>query len=269
MIRSSKVLAGAAAIAVLVTTGVAHAFTVPDFKGTDPSIAAPGDPDFWSANFAATLEKNPGNVYTLSITACDPNIGIFNFPGAAYVVGNESVKLTANFDSTGHLLTNLSNTFEVDGSLKSSSSPDFGSPPGGFAWSAQPIEKLWSTTLTAVTVDSPDEALGFKATGFGGWANQKQFTGGSTTESVWLYSLLAGVSSWSKLAGQNDAAWNSFLAEVKNHGNGGLKAGTFYGIAAIATVPIPAAVWMLCSGLAGLGAAFRRRSTKSGSPAAA
>ena len=88
MIRSSKVLASAAAIAVLMTTGIAHAFSVPNFKGTDPSIASPGYPDFWSANFAATLTKNPGNIYTLSITATDPNVGIFNFPNAAYLVGS-------------------------------------------------------------------------------------------------------------------------------------------------------------------------------------
>src|SRR5215813_12077445 len=102
-------------------TGAADAFTVPTFHGTDATIAGPGYPDFWSANFAATLTKNPGNVFTLSITGSDPNIGIFNFPGGAYLVGNESVKLTANFDSTGHLLTNLSNTYEVDGSLRASS----------------------------------------------------------------------------------------------------------------------------------------------------
>jgi hypothetical protein len=268
-----RTLAGAAAVAVLATAGNAYAFTVPNFKGTDPSIGSPGYPDFWAANVSASLTQNSNGSFLLSVAgnsnACGSSstlnncsAAIFNFPSGAYVVGNESIKITANFDSTGHLLTGsgYNDSYEIDGSLAAWSSPSAGTKPSGVNWAAQPVEKLFSTTLTALTVDSTNEAVGFKSTNFGGWANQKQFTGGSTTESVWLYSVLNAFSnSWNGTSNTSDPAWNNFVAELKNHSsNSKLKATTFYGIASIATVPIPAALWLLGSGLAGLGV-FRRR----------
>jgi hypothetical protein len=257
MVIGAKKILAAASLAAVLTTGVAHAFTVPDFKGPDPSIGSPGYPDFWAANYSASLTANSqGTVYTLSIAGSNPNIGVFNFPNSSYLVGNEQVKLTANFDSHGNLLTSMSNTYEIDGSLASSSNPLFGSKPNGVSWSTQPVEKLFSASLTGVTVDSKDEALGFKSTNFGGWANQKQFTGGSTTESVWLYSLLSPLASFNSAINTANNDWNSFLSEIKNHS--ALKAKTFYGIASIATVPLPASLLLLCSGLLGLGV-FRRR----------
>ena len=79
MIGSTKMLAAASFAAVLLT-GVAHAFTVPDFKGSDPSIGSPGYPDFWAANFSASLTANSqGTVYTLTIQGSNPNIGISVF----------------------------------------------------------------------------------------------------------------------------------------------------------------------------------------------
>jgi hypothetical protein len=280
MIRSIKISTGAVALAVMAFSAVAHAFAVPNFKGPDTTIASPGYPDFWATNFSASLQctSNCSNsskaVWTLSITGSNPNIGIFNFPNGAYLVGNEQVKLTANFSSTGTLLTNLANTYEIDGSLAPSTSPTLGSKPPSVSWTSQPVEKLFSSTLTGVTVDSTDEALGFKSTNFGGWANQKQFTGGSTTESVWLYSLLScGFSStgysassatnssdsscWGSRSGTLNSTWDTFLAEIKNHT--ALKSASFLAIASIATVPLPAAIWLLGSALAGLGGFARRR----------
>jgi hypothetical protein len=261
MIRTTKVFS-ASVLAVLMT-GIAHAFPTPNFKGTDPNIGSPGYPDFWAADFSASLTANSqGSVYTLSIQGSNPNLGIFNFPNAAYTVGNEQVKLTAHFDSSGNLLTSLANTYEIDGSLQSSSNPTFGSAPGGYSWAAQPVEKLFSAQLTAVTVDSKDEALGFLSTNFGGWANQKQFTGtdGIDTESVWLYSLLAPLSSYNSQINSANSNWNSFLAQIKNHS--ALKANTFYGIASIATVPLPAAILLFCSSLLGLGGLARHRAAQ-------
>jgi hypothetical protein len=260
VLGSTKTLAAASLAAALLVTGVAHAFTVPNFKGPDPSIGSPGYPDFWAANFSASLTANSqGTVYTLTIQGSNPNIGIFNFPNSAYFVGNEQVKLTASFDSTGHLLTGsgYKDTYEIDGSLASSSKPTFGSKLSGFSWAAQPVETLFSTTLTGVTVDSKDDALGFRSTNFGGWANQKQFTGGGTTESVWLYSLLSPFAAYNSAINTADSDWNSFLAEIKNHT--ALKGNTFYGIASIATVPLPAGILLFGGGLLGLGGLFRRR----------
>jgi hypothetical protein len=260
---------------------------VPDFKGTDPSIGSPGYPDFWATDFSASLQctascsNSSKAVWTLSIAGSNPNIGVFNFPNGAYLVGNEQVKLTANFSSTGTLLTNLANTYEIDGSLAPSSSPTNGTKAPNVSWTSQPVEKLFSSSLTAVTVDSKNEALGFKSTNFGGWANQKQFTGGSTTESVWLYSLFSPKHSSGRDDGDDGdhrghrgnrdgfhpgfSDWDSFVAEIKNHSL--LKSKTFFGLSSIATVPLPAAALLFASGLAGLGY-FRRRRADAATPAA-
>jgi len=146
--------------------------------------------------------------------------------------------------------------------LPASGSPTFGGTPPGFSWSAQPIEPLLTATLTADTLDSAHQALGFSEVITGGWADQKQFTGTNATavtESLWLYSLFSQQSSnWSGLSGKNsDPGWTAFLTELKNHS--GLTAAHFSGIGSIATVPIPGAVWLLGSGLFGLGGMLRRR----------
>jgi hypothetical protein len=264
-----KVMTGAALLAALAASGAAQAYVDPPFSA--PGVVSPGYPDFVSANSQAqvtsstqTVNNVKQTVYTFSITASDQNVGIFNFPSGAYIVGNESIKVTANFDATGHLLSSLANTYEIDGSLKASSTPDFGNKPGGVSWATQPVEKLFSASLTNVAVDSTHEALGFTTNNFGGWANQKQFTGGGTSESLWLFQMASqnllpepesnqsGVFPYST----SNSAWNSFLAELKSHT--GLKSASFGAIGTIATVPLPAAIWLLGSGLAALGG-FRRR----------
>ena len=261
MIGSKKTLAAASLAATLVT-GIAHAFTVPNFTGTNSNIGSPGYPDFAAANFSASLTSNSqGTVYTLSIQGSNPNVGVFNFQNADYLVGNESIKLTASFDSHGNLLTGggYNDSYEIDGSLAASSSPSVGSPPKGYSWAAQPVETLFNATLTGVTVDSKDEALGFGSTNFGGWANQKQFTGtsGKDSESVWLFSLLSPFASYNSQVNTANTQWNNFLAQIKSHST--LKGNTFYGIGSIATVPLPAAILLFASGLLGLGGSLRRR----------
>jgi hypothetical protein len=273
--------AGGALISLtLVAMSDVRANTIPAFQSDSgqPAIAAPGSPDFWALNYSASLTKS-GSTYTLSISGTDPNVGVFNVQNAAYLVGNESVQLTAHFDSTGHLLTNQSNTLEIDGSLSPWNSPTFGSPPAGYSWSAQPAEKLFSATLTSVGVDSQDQALGFSISNFSGWADQSQFTSGGT-ESLWLYSLVATTSAGDQNGqgqgnqgqgngnGQGNSAhtaggsWARFLAEIEGHGH--LHAASFEGISSVATVPLPAAVLLLGSGLAGLGLIRRRREPSNG-----
>jgi len=281
----SKLLTSAAIVAALAASTAAHAYTDPGFAA--PGIANPGYPAFVSGVQSANLDDadlqwnanadgHHNGAWQLTINARAQNVGVFNFPAGAYIVNNESIKLTVNFDSTGHLLTNMSNTYEIDGSLAAWNHPDYGNATGGYNWSAQPIEKLFSVSLTSFGVDSTHDALGFNTNNFGGWANQHQFTGGSTSESLWLYALINTGNVYCVLPrpGNNcnnnpsqqgtlpfstsNSAWNTFLSELKNHTQ--LKAATFYGIGAIATVPLPGALWLLGSGLAGLGA-FRRRRT--------
>jgi hypothetical protein len=262
-----NILTGAAVVAALAVAGAAHAATNPPFSA--PGVSSPGYPDFISGNYEATLTssmetvgKTKETVFTLSISGSDPNLGVFNFPGADYLAGNETISLTANFTSTGQLITGLSNTFKVTGSLPASSNPTYGTAPAGFSWSAQPNETLFSATLTGYGVDSTHEGLGFVATDFGGWADQKQFTNGSTTESLWLFelsSLLPASSGTSQIQSlTNNAGWNAFLAELKS--GSALKAADFYLLGGIATVPLPAAFWLLLSGIAAVGVIGRRRS---------
>jgi len=284
----SKLLTSAAVLLALGASAAAQAYTDPGFSA--PGIAPPGYPGFvsgvLSGSLTASLAWN-GNAdghhdgaFQLIISDEGPQFaGVFNFPSGAYLVGgnNANVKIEANFDSTGHLLTGagFTNTYSITGNLPASNNPSFGTAPGGFSWGAQPFETLFSANLTSFGVDSTDEALGFNTNNFGGWANPFEFTGGNTVESLWLYALIntGNVYCVGPRAGNNcnnppsqtgtfpfstsNSAWNTFLNELKNHSN--LKAATFTGLGEIATVPVPAAIWLLGSALAGLGGGFRRR----------
>jgi hypothetical protein len=268
MISLRRVVAGAATVAVLGVAGVAQAYTVPNFSG--PGVSSPGYPDFWGADTTASLSKNSNGTFTLSISGNSGACGsersfskcseaIFNFPNGAYLVGNETLNITANLSSSGAF---LSGTYEIDGTLAASSNPSFHTTaPPGKSWGPVAYTDLFSTTLTNMTIDGKNEALGFGTTNFGGWANQTQFTGGSKSESLWLYALFNGTGmgggGWQGSDNSQNSAWNAFLAELKS--GKGLKANTFYGIASINTVPIPGALWLFGSSLMGLGGMIRRR----------
>ena len=286
----SRVLTGAAVLAALAASSAAQAYTNPPFSATN--VGSPGAPAFVSGVQSANVDDidfkwnsnadgHNDAAYVLTINESAQNVGVFNFPSGAYTVGNEAVSLTAYFDKSGNLITNnkyMSNTYDVEGTLNASSSPNFGTAPSGYKWSAVTSNQvLFSASLTGVGVDSTHDALGFTTTNFGGWANQKQFTGtsGKDSETLWLYSLINTGNLYCVLprAGNNcnnnpnqtgalpystgNTAWNNFLSEIKNHS--GVKSATFYGIGAIATVPLPAGLLLFGSGLLGFGGLFRRR----------
>jgi hypothetical protein len=236
-----------AVIAAAGLSGVANAVTVPNF--TAPGISSPGYPDFSAINYSASLSASSTG-YTLTIVGSDPNAGVLNFKNADYLIGGEQVKLTANFDATGHLVASPANTIEIDGSIGPSNKPLIGRAPAGYSWSAQKYGKLFGAELTGVGVDTKDGALGFSTADFSGWASQL-FGYPNAAESVWLFSLLGG-SNWS---GKN--SWGSFLDEIEDHNP--LKASKFYAIGSITTVPVPTTMLLLIGGLVGLGGFARRR----------
>src|SRR5271165_1452605 len=245
-----------AAIAAATVGGVANAITVPDFSA--PGIPSPGYVDFAALNYSASLNPSGGG-YTLTILGTNPNAGLFNFQNASYLIGGEQVKLTVNFDATGHLVPTVANTIEIDGSLAAWNKPFLGTPPAGFSWSAQGYEKLFGAELTGVGVDAKDEALGFTTANFSGWANQPQFATGS--ESLWLFSLSGGLDG-SKWGGKNSwgkSSWDKFLDQIEDHRP--LQAANFYAIGSITTVPLPATTLLLLGGLLVMGG-FARRKTR-------
>jgi hypothetical protein len=237
-----NVCVGMAVIAASTFGGVANAVTVPDFSA--PGIASPGYVDFAALNLSASL-KSSGSGYTLTILGTNPNAGVFNFKNASYLIGDEQVKLTVNFDATGHLVTTKANTIEIDGSLAAWNKPSIGTAPAGFSWSAQRNETLFGAVLTGVGVDSKRDALGFSTADFFGWANQPQFASANASESLWLFSLFGG------------SKWDSFLDQIEDHSH--LNAANFFGIGSITTVPLPSTMLLLLGGLAGAGGFVRRR----------
>jgi hypothetical protein len=286
-------------LALLASAG-AQALTVPSFTPSpgQPAVGNTGYPDFWSADYSASLSKTNSSTYTLSIMGSNMNLDqkngvstLFNFQNASYQVvpGTETLNITANFSTTGVF---QSGSLEIDGALNPWNNPTLGTPPAGFqnakapyntsstTWqnNAVPTQKLFSATLTNVAVDSADEGLGFSINNFGGWADQKAFTNNGV-ESLWLYAIcsnqpvcgysgkqaqtFANSLGWADSTG--NSAWNTFLAEIKGHST--LVANQFYDIASIATVPLPAAGLLLFSGL-GLGGMVARRRRRA-EPAAA
>ncbi|MDD2658573.1 MAG: VPLPA-CTERM sorting domain-containing protein [Methylococcales bacterium] len=164
--------------------------------------------------------------------------GLTNFVN----VGDANVHYQANFNAQGQLITaidgvKLNNSLEITGSL----------PKGTFngtSWADQPNQLLLSANLVNPTGTSNGNALGFNTQFTGGWvANNTGLTGGSMSESLWLLGL------------------NPDFKNLVNFvdGKGVLSPWSTYNAISIASVPLPAAVWLFGAGLmAVLGA--RRKS---------
>lgn len=260
MSRSSRILAGAATLVAALAGSAAFASTC---RINCANVPQPGYPDFWGQSATATLTQGKNHDFTFTYTDVYSPKGsgaaIFNFQNGAYLVSNLDLVLTAVFAPNGQF---LSGTYTISGSLPGWNTPTYGTKPGGYNWSATGQQSpLFSATLTGANVNSSTEELGFTTSNFGGWADQKQFTDGSTSESVWVYAQLSCQTANQSLPycsnKTNYSFWNSFLAQLKN-GNLNVT-GNFTGLASIATVPLPAAALLFGSGLAGLGAALRRR----------
>lgn len=240
------VVLGAASI------GPAHALTVPSFN--IPGFADTGYVDFINKGLTVDVNKltsGPNTYYEL--TATGSGNFTFNYQPIQYGGTSGTYNLTARFNQNG-TLTNAygPNTLSISGAVPASSA---GAPT---SWSAH-SGTLFTADLTAVGYDAANDAVGFQTGNFGGWANQSQFTTGSTVESVYLFDTtgLSIANGGTGGVGALTALINALTAGNLN--NAGLLTGTYNNVQSIATVPLPAPLALLGSGLVVL---FRRRSTR-------
>lgn len=238
----------AIALALPLLAGTVQAAVPAYFSYAAPGVVAPSDPHFLDSNESITIKRlgsGANRYYQLIGTGATTS---FLGPISQYNLGSDSVKYVANFDLNGRLITQIGNT-KLNNTLTISGTLPKGSI-GDTSWNALPNQVLLSATLLAGTTGTAGVAGGGTALGFatqftGGWAaNQPGLTGGSTGESLWLFSkyddfktlvrALDGVSS------------NGTLSSLIGSGK------TITHISSVASVPVPAAAWLFATGLMGL-----------------
>jgi hypothetical protein len=191
-----------------------------------PGVPAAGFPDFRNSNVSVSLTGKTGSGFVLTATATSP--GTFCLGNNTYSISSETFKMTALFSNSG--------TFE------SGSESIYGYIPG---LTSNSVQDLFSDSLTSYGVSTSTAGLGFEtASDPTGWASQYQ----STDESLYLYGLLAKLISGDLSAGLS--CGKNCIKSVSISASP---------ISAITTVPLPAAIWLLGAGVAGLLAVGRRR----------
>ena len=275
--------------APLLAPGLALAFTVnPNLVGG--SVSKAGYPALWDLGETVKATKSgsgTNTVYKLNVTATTDK-AIFNFPGAAYKVGNgATVNITATFNNLGNF---LNGTYELKGRTVVGNDGPGGAPPSylGNSPSSPPprpsgepasptwtnpnfhsLQTLFKANLTGFNANTGEKALGFTTTNFSGWAADTKFTSGSNLESLWLYYCIVPRTAANNYGyywdtNTTNSAWNSLINALSSHNTSQLNSAfnnkSYSSIDSIATVPVPAAVWLFGSAImAGLGLTDRRR----------
>lgn len=219
-----------------------------------PGIGAASYPNFLDTNGNITMKKMRADGESYWQLSGKGSATSLWGADSSYNVKNEKFKYVANFDSNGNLITsigskNLDNYLEIRGSLPAGQI-------GNTSWDKirNPNTLLLKADLTDFGIDLANSALGFKTLFTGGWApSQPGLTGGSIGENLWLFSDEE----------DNDRFMNLIYALDGIQGNGTLdsligKNKTIKHVSAIASVPVPGAVWLFGTGLAGLLAARRK-----------
>lgn len=208
-----------------------------------PNLSVAGSPGLDFRGLTVSFAQAQGGGYTLNATGS----GTFTFyspdTAHAYAGTGGSYALSAAFNADGSYAGTGSLT--IKGALA-------GTPS---AWGTAPTATttLWSTQLPEFGYSQSQDALGFKTTTFGGWANKPMFTGGSTAESLYLFDFL-GVNG-------GNGSLQPLVNALASH-NPAAGVGTYNVVESIATVPIPAPFILFGSGVLSLFGLRRKRTIK-------
>lgn len=244
--------------AMLLAGTLAHADGTP-YAYNAAGVGDPSFPFFLGTNDTISVKKTGSGANTYwTLTGTGTSSTLFGSLFDSFNLGNETVKYVANFNSAGKLITSIGNTvlsnfLEIKGSLPAGNI-------GGTSWSAVPNQLLLSAKLLDVNPgnNTPDLvgtfgglAVGFKTQFTGGWAIQNnRLTGGSVGENLWLAGLSSGfLNLVNALDGStSNGTLGSLFATNK----------TITGVVSIASVPVPAAIWLFGTGLMSLLASRRK-----------
>jgi hypothetical protein len=230
--------------------GNAAAYTVPAGLGTESGGPPPaGHPGFYNVS-SLKFERLASGAYRLTGTGT----GGYEFDrspaaGGSWSVSNASFKLVANWSRWTDLLggTLSSGTVDITGKI-----PGFVGTAAEKAYSYRGSNDVTNTTgnlyhanlkLAGGTgTDNTPRGLGFTtlAASDTGWASQFM----TDNESVWFY---------------NQNIWRSIVSATLSNLRKNTWSIAFNNVSTITTVPVPAAAWLLGSGLMVL-AGVRRKS---------
>jgi len=187
----------ALALVLPLSASIGNAAVAPPYPFNAPGIVSTSYPYFLDTGESISMKKmgTGANTY-YQMSGSGSTTSFFGTSTNSYNVTKDSVKYVANFDLNGRLITSignkvLNNTLEIRGALPAGSI-------GNTSWNALPNQLLLSATLldNNFANGTPDlignyggYALGFKTQFTGGWApSQPGLTGGSSGESLWLFS---------------------------------------------------------------------------------
>ena len=212
------------------------------FRFDAPGIGSPSWPMFMDQNGTIEITKNGSGVnayWTLTGTG-DSTSFLGSFKNK-YAVGDSAFEYVANFNAKGELITSIGNTTNLTNYLTINGSLGAGKI-GKTSWDAIDNQLLLQADLVSVSTWK-NKAIGFKTKFTGGWAVDPAlgFTGGSLGENLWLTSLSRGFRDLVK-ALDSDRHNHRLSSLFKNDT-------TIKGVKAIASVPIPGAVWLFGSAM--------------------